>query len=50
MIAERDTKEDELTALLALSAPDLWARDLDNFDQEWSVRYSPCSLCALIPR
>lgn len=37
MIAERDTKEDELTALLALSAQDLWVRDLKQFDTEWSV-------------
>jgi hypothetical protein len=43
LIAERDTKEDELTALLKLSAQDLWVRDLDAFDEQWSVRFSPRS-------
>ena len=37
LIAERDGKEQELTALLKLGAKDLWMRDLDHFETEWNA-------------
>ncbi|ORX81622.1 type II DNA topoisomerase [Basidiobolus meristosporus CBS 931.73] len=35
LIKERDLKESELTALLSLTAKDLWNRDLDAFLEQW---------------
>jgi DNA topoisomerase-2 len=37
LMKERDEKEDELTALLRLSATDLWSADLDVFSAQWEV-------------
>ena len=48
LMAERDAKEDELTALLALSAADLWVRDLAQFDREWSVSAFESSTLMLV--
>ncbi|WVR06937.1 hypothetical protein IAU60_003973 [Kwoniella sp. DSM 27419] len=37
LLAERDTKEQELMELLKLSPQDIWNRDLDNFLGEWQL-------------
>ncbi|BFZ54993.1 DNA topoisomerase 2 [Savitreella phatthalungensis] len=37
LLRDRATKEEELTALLKLSAKDLWSTDLDAFMQEWEA-------------
>jgi len=39
LIKERDGKQAELDELLAKSPQDLWIADLDNFMEEWDVKY-----------
>lgn len=40
LLEETLKKEAELTALLKLSAQDLWVRDLDTFTEKWEVSSS----------
>lgn len=50
LMKERDEKEDELTALLRLSATDLWSADLDEFSARWEVSRWPADRASTSPR